>query len=182
MKKINYITGNKNKFGSVKVFLEKHGIETNQKDLPIYEVQSDDAIEIAKIKARQAWEITKEPCFVNDAFWIISSLKGFPGPYMKYMNEWFEPEDFLLLMDNKTDRTIILRDTIVYTDEEGQKVFTNDHHGEILEKKYEGSYKYPIDAVVSLSKNKKSIAEENDSNNFFTEGVWVDFTEWLKNK
>lgn len=181
MKTIHYITENNHKFETVRAFLEKHGIEISQKVLPIYEIQSKDGVEIAKSKAKQAWKTIKEPLFVNDAFWIIPSLKGFPGPYMKYMNDWLEPDDFLKLMNGKTDRTIILRDTIVYIDENGPNVFTNDYYGEILENKYEGDYKYPLDAVASLSKNKKSIAEENGIQKFSTEGSWADFAKWLKN-
>jgi inosine/xanthosine triphosphate pyrophosphatase family protein len=103
--KINYITENNHKFETVGSFFEKQGIEISQKVLPIYEIQSNDGIEIAISKAKQAWEIIKEPLFVNDAFWIIPSLKGFPGPYMKYINDWFEPDDFLKLMNGKNDRT-----------------------------------------------------------------------------
>jgi non-canonical purine NTP pyrophosphatase (RdgB/HAM1 family) len=179
---INYITENNNKFSTVKSFFEKNDIEIKQKILPIYEVQSSDGIEIAISKAVQAWELIKEPLFVNDAFWIIPSLKGFPGPYMKYINEWFEPEDFLNLMKDKKDRTIILRDTIVYIDKTGQNVFTDDYYGEILDKKYEGKCKYPLDAVVSFSKSKKSIAEENGVQKFSTEGSWASFASCLKNK
>lgn len=180
MKIIHYITENSHKFETVKSFFERQGIEINQKVLPIYEIQNKDGIEIAISKAKQAWDIIKEPLFVNDAFWIIPSLKGFPGPYMKYINDWFEPDDFLKLMNSKADRTIILRDTVVYIDENGQNIFTNDYYGEILENKYEGEYKYPLDAVVSLSKNKKSIAEENGVHKFSTEGSWADFAKWLK--
>jgi len=179
---INYITENKNKFTRTKSFFEKYGIEINQKVLPIYEIQSKDEVEIATSKAWQAWEITKKPLFVNDGCWIIPSLKGFPGPYMKYINDWFEPDDFLNLMNDKKDRTIILRDTIVYIDEKGQKIFTSDYCGEILKKKYEGNYKHPLDAVVSLSKNKKSIAEDGENQKFSTEGSWVNFAKWLKSK
>jgi len=182
MKTINYITGNKFKFEIVKDFLEKHKVKIRQKELPIYEIQSNDPLEITISKAKQAWEIIKEPLFVNDASWLIPALGGFPGAYMKYMNEWLGPDDFLNLMKNKEDRSVILRDTIVYIDETGQNIFTGDHCGEVLEKPYEGNYKYPSDAVISLSKNKKSIAEENEIDNFFTDGVWFEFADWLKNK
>lgn len=182
MKIINYITGNKFKFDIVKTFFDSLGIKVKQKELPIYEIQSHDAIEITTSKARQAWKIVKQPLFVNDASWIIPSLKGFPGAYMKYINEWFKPEDFLNLMKDKKDRSIILRDTIVYIDKTGQNVFTGDHYGKILKTLYVGDYEYPSDAIISLSKNNKSIAEENENNNFFTEGVWIDFVNWLKNK
>jgi non-canonical purine NTP pyrophosphatase (RdgB/HAM1 family) len=182
MKKINYITENEMKFGLAKSFFDKQSLKINQKILSINEIQSNDGIEIAISKAKQAWEIIEEPLFVNDSFWIIPSLRGFPGPYMKYINEWFKPEDFLKLMDGKKDRTIILRDTIVYIDKNKQKVFTSDYYGEILNKKFEGKYKYPIDTIVSFSKNKKSIAEENGINKFSIKGSWTDFASWLKDE
>lgn len=182
MKTINYITGNKNKFTKVKAFFNNQGIKIRQQELPIFEIQSHDAIEITTSKARQAWEIIEQPLFVNDASWIIPALKGFPGAYMKYINEWFKPEDFSNLMKNKKDRSVILRDTIIYIDEAGQNIFTRDHQGEILEVPYNGKYEYPSDAIISLSKNKKSIAEESDNDNFFNDGVWVDFANWIKNK
>ena len=86
-KTINYITENKNKLESAKSFFEKYNIEIKQKVLPICEIQSVDGIEIATSKAQQAWEIIKEPLFISDSFWTIPSLNGFPGAYMKYMND-----------------------------------------------------------------------------------------------
>jgi hypothetical protein len=63
-------------------------------------------------------------------------------------------------MKDKKDRTIILRNTIVYIDKNNPHIFTNDYYGEILNEKYKGNYSYSLDAIVSLSKNGKSIAEE----------------------
>jgi XTP/dITP diphosphohydrolase len=82
MKTVNYITGNKFKFEIVKAFLGSYKVEIRQKELPIYEIQSNDTLEITVSKAKQAWEIIKEPLFVNDASWIVPALGGFPGAYM----------------------------------------------------------------------------------------------------
>ena len=182
-KTINYITENKNKLESAKSFFEKYNIEIKQKVLPIYEIQSADGIEIATSKAQQVWEIIKEPLFISDSFWTISSLNGFPGAYMKYMNDWFSPEDFLNLMKDKKDRTIILRNTIVYIDKNNPHIFTNDYYGKILTEKYKGNYSYSLDAIVSFSKDGKSIAEEIENRNFTEkDNCWLNLAEWLKSK
>ncbi|MCX6737034.1 MAG: hypothetical protein NTW73_03065 [Candidatus Parcubacteria bacterium] len=182
IKKLHYITENQSKFVNAQTFFTPHGITLIQTKLDTYEIQNSDFIVIAQSKVKQAWEQLKEPLFINDACWIIPSLNGFPGPYMKYINKWFTPQDFINLMRGKTDRTIILRDTIVYIDEQGSQTFTNNHHGIILENIYPGEYKNPSDVVVSLSKSGKSLAEELANKNFFLEGediVWNNFIDWL---
>lgn len=183
IQKLHYITGNKNKFANAKSFFDNYSIELIQSSLSIYEIQSSDSLEIAQSKINQAWEQLQEPLFINDACWIIPALNGFPGPYMKYINNWFSPQDFINLMQGKTDRTIILRDTIIYKDSNGSQIFTNDHKGEILTVIYNGEFKAPSDVVVSLSSNKKSIAEETANKTFFLEGedkIWIDFANWFK--
>lgn len=185
MKKLNYVTGNKKKFNNAQIFFKKRGIKLIQKKIEIYEIQGLDAVAIAKSKAEQAWQIIKEPLFVNDAYWIIPALKGFPGPYMKYINAWFTPQDIINLMRGKSDRRIILRDTIVYINNEEIEVFTNDHEGIVLKSIYCGEYGNPTDAVISLSESGKSIAEEMKNKGFFLKGedvVWNNFVDWLKMK
>ncbi|MFA5743006.1 MAG: non-canonical purine NTP pyrophosphatase [Candidatus Paceibacterota bacterium] len=186
MKKLHYITGNRSKFANAQAFFAPYGIVLVQTKLDVYEIQGSDAVAIARSKAEQAWEQLREPLFINDACWIVPALDGFPGPYMKYINGWFAPQDFINLMQNKKDRTIILRDTIAYIDEQGSQVFTNDHRGTILERVYSGGCKNPSDAVISLSKSGRSLAEEMAGKNFFLEGedvVWNNFIGWLqKNK
>jgi len=185
METLHYITGNQSKFNNAQAFFTPRGITLVQKKLDIYEIQELDTIAIAKSKARQAWEQLKKPLFINDACWIIPALNGFPGPYMKYINTWFTPQDFINLMKDKTNRTIILRDTIIYIDERGSEIFTNDHIGTVLKSSYIGKYKNPSDAVISLSKSGKSLAEEIADRSFFLEGedvVWNKFINWLQTR
>ena len=181
--KISYVTGNPGKFENAQKFFAPYNIEVEQLALKIEEIQSDDSVEITIAKATSAFNTHKQPLFVNDASWAIPSLKGFPGPFMKYINQWFEPVDFVNLMTGKADRRIILRDCIVYIDETGHQVFTHEHQGLILDEMAQFEYKHPSDVVISLSKNHKSIAEEKKNGSFFIEDedfVWKQFADWLR--
>lgn len=182
---IFYVTGNKNKYENARKFFESYNITVEQLPLKINEIQDGDSLQVAIAKARDAFAIVKKPIFVNDTSWIIPSLNGFPGPFMKYINEWFQPEDFIHLMDGKKDRSIILRDIIIYIDEAGYTVFTNDHTGKLLKIPANLPYKHPSDVVVSLSNNGASIAEESIRGNSFIEGekkIWCEFADWLNKK
>ncbi len=177
---IHYVTGNNTKFNYAKSFFDKKRIDLVQTKLDISEIQSSDPISIAESKANQAWKKIKEPLFVSDSYWMIPALNGFPGPYMKDINLWFTPQDFLNLMKDKKDRTIILKDTIFYIDNQGFKTFTNDYSGIILEKACGSKYLTSIDAIASFSDSKKAIAEET-SFSFKEERIaWNNFVDWLK--
>lgn len=182
--KISYVTGNARKFENAQKFFGQFAIEVEQLPLNIPEIQSCDPLEIAIAKAEAAYTQAQRPLFVNDASWNIPALKGFPGPFMKYVNQWFEPRDFINLMTGKADRRIILQDSIVYIDQFGRKVFTREHVGEILDTVAPFEYTHPTDVVFSLSKNHASIAEEKSKGTFFIEDedvVWKEFAAWLQN-
>lgn len=49
---INYATGNERKFSNAKAFFIPYGIEVKQLRLRIDEIQSEDALEITKAKAK----------------------------------------------------------------------------------------------------------------------------------
>ncbi|HEX4799129.1 MAG TPA: non-canonical purine NTP pyrophosphatase [Candidatus Paceibacterota bacterium] len=184
-KELIYVTGNKHKFENAQKFFVAYGIGIEQQSPPITEVQSHDAVEVAIQKAKDAWNELMRPLFVNDASWAIPALKGFPGPYMKYVNQWFEPIDFVHLMEGKKDRTIILKDVIVYIDETGPVSFVNEHRGTILKQVTHGTYRHPSDTVVSLSMSGKSILEESQEGVYFIEDedkVWKNFANWISEK
>lgn len=182
--KIFYATGNQGKFKTAEFMLQSFGVELEQKPLDITEIQAENVEEVALDKARKAFTQVQAPLFISDSGWIIPSLKGFPGPYMKYINDWFQPEDFLNLMKDKEDRKIILRQVIVYVDNNQTKTFIFDSPGRILDK-VQGVSGRPSDRVITLSKGGRSIAEEKEqtTGGFSLEGeeeLWQDFGNWLK--
>ena len=82
------------KFNHAKESLAKFGVDLEQKDLDIDEIQSDSISKIAEDKAKKAFAILQEPLVVSDSGWEIPALNNFPGPYMKYVNHWFSVRFF----------------------------------------------------------------------------------------
>ena len=153
MKKINYVTGNSTKINYANSKLNKYGIEVVQIKLDIEEIQSHDKFGVAIDKAKKAFEIVGESLFASDAFWEIPALNGFPGAFMKYVNDWLTPEDFLNLMQNKTDRKIICDESIVFIDETGIKTFSDIVTGEIALEIYDSEKHNSIERVENFKEN-----------------------------
>lgn len=178
MKKLWYVTGNSNKFKSAQEYLKTQGIEIGQKSIDIDEIQAETIEEVAIDKAKKAFEYLKEPLFVNDSGWIIPALNGFPGPYMKYINDWLSPEDFIHLMQGKGDRASILKQVVVYVDGKTQQVFERDNEGTILNHPGKVSGR-SSDMVVSFE-DGISFAEQKEKGASLKEEVWEDFANWYK--
>lgn len=68
--------------------------------------------------AEQAFKILGEPLIVNDAEWNIPALNGFPGPYVRYINEWLSPDDFIVLMSRHEDKKVFYKEVITHIDRE----------------------------------------------------------------
>lgn len=136
MKSIFFITGNSLKFQVAQKALASIGIELVQKDLETPEIQSANVEEIASFSAAWASDLLKEPVIVSDVAYSIEALNGFPGPFIKYINEWLGAEDILRLMDGKDNRAVIVKECLVYC-EPGKKpvIFCGSTKGAIANKK-----------------------------------------------
>lgn len=129
MKQLVYATGSSDKFTYVSKLLADVPVTLVQRAVEIDEIQSEDAEKVAAKKAADAFRLIKEPLFVTDTFWSIPALNGFPGAYMKEVNQWFMAEDFIHLMQGKKDNRIIAKDVITYMDEFQTKQFTIELEG-----------------------------------------------------
>lgn len=176
------ITSNEDKVKAAQHWLEKYNIFLESKPFEFIEIQSESIEEIALYKARQAFQGLHHPLVVNDAGWYIPSLRGFPGPFMKYMNDWLTHDDFLRLLEPYEDRSVILREVVIYKDENEEKSIVHDYHGVFLIKPQgEGA---PGRSLVSLRKDGKSIAKswEDGEASAHEETVWDKFAKWYKNR
>ena len=183
MKKISYVSGNKDKFSNASSFMQPLGIELQQEILRLDEIQAESSDSIAQKKVSQAFDLLQKPLFVNDASWHIPALGGFPGPYMKYMVKWLTEEDILNLMRDKADRTIVLSDTIAYKDQDVEKVFVREVKGTLLTVP-EGEPNGPfITRLISFSDDGRSLASVRSSG--FTERetpLWQEFADWINER
>ncbi len=178
--KLALVTGNANKLRDMRAVCEPFGIQIEQLDLPVDEIQSHDAKKIALHKAKQAYKLAGRPVVVNDAFWNILALRGFPGAYMSYVAEWLKAEDFLKLMEGRADRTVVRTHTVVYYDGKHSKVFSKDFMG-ILADEPRGKGK-SIDQIVISAGQVRTIAEISDAEGKSSippdQSVWQDFAKW----
>jgi XTP/dITP diphosphohydrolase len=181
MKELTYITGNAVKFRQAVMTCEPLGITlVQQSGLDIPEIQAESGEVIACDKAAKAFATLQKPLVVSDDSWTIPGLKGFPGPYMKYVNDWFTIDDWLNLTRNLTDRRIILQQIVVYHDANGQQVFSEDIAG-ILLTEPRGNSPYPHSAITSFDDGEHSNAEyheKGESAAAHHPNPWHKFAAW----
>lgn len=122
-KQICFITSNVYKVQIAQKSLDGSGFEIIQKKLDTPEIQSDSVEEIASFSAKWASEKTNTAVAVSDSGLSIESLKGFPGPFVKYINKWLTSDDIVRLMRGIENRSVIAIDCLAYC-EPGQNPIT----------------------------------------------------------
>lgn len=179
---VGFVTGNARKLHYLRLACDKYEISVEQLELDIDEIQSEDPAKIALHKARAAYKLAKRPVVVNDAYWSILALRGFPGAYAHEVVKWFKPEDWLAVMAGKTDRAIVCTGTLVYFDGKRSKVFKRDRFGKILEEARGGSVGSSLEHVVEMvgfeGKTMAELAEEGTPSFNVDESIWSDFAKW----
>jgi non-canonical purine NTP pyrophosphatase (RdgB/HAM1 family) len=182
MKQFIFATSNSHKVTIAKGVCDEAGVEFEHKPIDLVEIQSDNAEEIALHKVRQAYEKFNEPVAVTDDSWIWPGLNGFPGPYMKYMNQWLTPKDFINLTKDLKDRRAIMRQVIAYKDKDNEKVFVADIEGTLL-KEIRGESKIAHFPIISFDGGEHSVAEDEETRVKAIakiDNAWHQLCDWLK--
>jgi XTP/dITP diphosphohydrolase len=109
-----YLTGNRFKFEVAQHAMAGTGIQLEQNRLTLPEIQSNSVQEIAEFSARWAAAHVDRPFVVTDSAFFIDALNGFPGAFIKFINQWFSTEDLLRLMHDKPYRHVTVYDCLVY--------------------------------------------------------------------
>ena len=135
MKTIIFVTGNPYKFQIAQKVFEGKGIKIEQQKIETPEIQSADVREIAAFSAKWAAEKLKKPVALTDAGYYIKALNGFPGPFIKYINNWLTSNDLLKIMEGREDRTVEVLACLAYC-EPGEEpvIFESKISGKIAEK------------------------------------------------
>lgn len=123
---IDFLTSNSIKFKVGQAVLEEyqkkglfHEIRLRQNSIALDEIQSLDVRKIAVHSAKQAYRLLKRPIAVTDAGLYVEGLNGFPGPFLKFMNYWFQPEDILRLMHDRENAKAEVRECLAIADLDG---------------------------------------------------------------
>ncbi|CAM5719979.1 dITP/XTP pyrophosphatase [Streptomyces alboniger] len=118
--KVVMCTGNGGKFRTAQEHLAPRGIEVEQIQLELDEIQTTSVAEIAEHKALQAFSILGRPLFVEDSGFYIEEFDGWPGPMVKQALEALGPDGFTRLADLTTNRTCRFASAAVYVDAQGE--------------------------------------------------------------
>ncbi len=133
MNEIYYSTGNSGKFKEVSSYLSKNEPDINLKQLDqdLIEIQTDDQTEIAIYKAKQAWEILKQPVLVDDAGFYVKKYKNFPGTLSKFVYQGLGFEGmFKLFAHNDPAQFVVV---LVYIYGPGKyRVFEHSSEGRVF--------------------------------------------------
>ncbi|HPL72460.1 MAG TPA: RdgB/HAM1 family non-canonical purine NTP pyrophosphatase, partial [Candidatus Pacearchaeota archaeon] len=120
------ITGNKNK---VKEFEFILGFKIENIDLQLEEIQSIDVEEVAKHKAKSAYNILKKPVIVEDTGLYFEELNGLPGALVKFFVKNISLEKICsLIKENRKAKTITC---IVFFDGEKEIIAKGETKGSI---------------------------------------------------
>lgn len=148
MKELFFITGNKYKFESAQRSIGSSDFTLTQKELDLPEIQSTKVEEIAAFSAKMAAQNLQVPVVVSDVGYYIEALNGFPGPFIKYINQWLTAEEILLLMSGQKNRKVVIRESIALCFPGLEPViFTEERNCQIAEKAGRADWA-PINEII----------------------------------
>ena len=180
MNKLVLFTGNQRKIAEAKVVFDEYGIAFEALSADIDEIQHHDPTEIAKAKAKAAYDVVKKPLVINDSSWSIPALGGFPGGHMKDINQWFTADDWLNLLRDKADKSIVLHERTIYYNGDEMKIFERNQSGVFVDTP-RGEWHEDMERIVSIH-DGKTIAEDHDDEKAGADMKhvehWREFAEW----
>ena len=128
-----FVTSNAHKFQEARNALLKYNISAAKLKVEAVEIQDDNLENIAKYSVLDAIKNCGLPLFVEDAGLFVEALKGFPGPYSKYVFNTVGVQGILKLMEGITNRKAYFQSVICYASPTEQPTcFVGKVQGNIL--------------------------------------------------
>lgn len=169
-----FATGNDLKFSYARSRLTRYGLRLEQAHLEIPELQSTDVCAVAEYSARHAGQMLNTALIKTDVSFEINALKGFPGPFIRYINEWLKPEQILRMLEGMTDRRARFSDAVaLYEPDRGCTCFVSVTEG-CMAGQPEGENGWGIDRIFIPDGHTKTIAAMSNEEKF---GMW-DHSHW----
>jgi XTP/dITP diphosphohydrolase len=120
--KLAVVTSNPHKAREVAAFFQGE-LEVEHVNLECPEFRHSDVWEIAKGKARFAYDQLERPLIVDDTAFSVKALRGFPGPYAAYVLDAIGYQGILRLLEGVEERSASFETAIAYADRAGIRIF-----------------------------------------------------------
>ncbi len=135
--KIQFITGNENKFQEVKTIMPQ--LEQLNIDLP--EIQEIDAKKVIEAKLQEAKNLFEGEFVVEDTSLYLNCLNGLPGPLIKWFEKTIGNDGIYDIADKHNDYKAYAKTFVGYIDEEGRiSFFEGMIEGKIVEPQGENDF------------------------------------------
>ncbi|MCK4884771.1 XTP/dITP diphosphatase [Candidatus Bathyarchaeota archaeon] len=115
-----FVTSNVHKFQEARRVLSEYKIATAKLRVGAVEIQDDNLENIAEASVLDAVKNCGLPIFVEDAGLFIEALKGFPGPYSKYVYNTIGTKGILKQMKNIEKRDAYFQSVIAFNSPDEQ--------------------------------------------------------------
>lgn len=182
--KINYLTTNELKFKIAQNYFDKFdAYELVQQTFETPEIQDSSCEEIARYSAVYAAKVLGEPCVKMDAGFFIAALNGFPGPFVKYVNEWLDEEKILRLLEGELDRSAYFLDATALGFPDGSShIFTRRFKGTIARPDNYQPSKWPANSLFIPDDYDVPLGSMSDTEQeeYWRDGVWADVVTFLQ--
>lgn len=183
--KINFVTTNTLKFEIARSYLSKLAgdCELVQYSIDTPEIQDNSVEQIAIRSAFWAVKETGEACVKTDVGFFIEELKGFPGPFVKYVNEWLSQEDVIRLMHGKLNRNAYFKDSMAIAFPDGSSsVFTTKVIGRLADAPDPNNQRWTMNSLFIPKGYDRTLGSMSDDEQgkFWENGLWPQLIEYLK--
>jgi XTP/dITP diphosphohydrolase len=182
-KRINYLTTNELKFSIARRYFDSiDGYELVQHSFDVPEIQAESCEEIAVAAAIFAAKAIGEPCIKLDVGFYIPSLGGFPGPFVKYINEWLSESDVLAMVSQHKDRSAYFLDVTAIGFPDGtSKTFALKRLGKIAHADGYAASDWPTNSLFipdgnTIPLGSMSVSEQEE---FWGAGAWPMVAEYI---
>jgi non-canonical purine NTP pyrophosphatase (RdgB/HAM1 family) len=156
MKNITFITGNQGKLNEAREILK--GINVNNKDIDLPEIQETDAKKVIEAKLLEAYTHHKGEYIIEDTSLYFDSLNGLPGPLIKWFLEKLGKQKLFEIAKKLNNFGAEAKTIIGYMNKKGEiKYFEGSVKGKIASPKGEGGFGW--DQIFMPAGYKKTFGE-----------------------
>lgn len=174
MNEIYMVTGNNGKWKVASEIFKKYDIELKHIKLETPEIQSHNVEDVSKYSAEWASKELGKAIIKSDVGYYIESLGGFPGPFLRYINDMLTSEQILKMLDKCTNRKVLLKECLTFAcPNKETKQFINIEEAIISEMPEGNGSSFDRILVFKGQNHPKSLNSEKDNVEHFVKTLTI---------